>query len=87
VSKGNWLDFDAAGWVFWSIVSLALLGPAVWLAWKVVDPYVSRLYPVGIGAIGAIIGASFISTGVNYLIQLRRKKTRLTERKKAKKHK
>lgn len=87
MSKGHWLDFDAAGWVFWLIVSLVLLGPAVWLSWKIVDPYVSRIYPVGIGAIGAIIGASFISTGVNYLIQLRRKKVRLTERKKAKKRK
>ncbi|HUW59492.1 MAG TPA: hypothetical protein VMZ06_00690 [Candidatus Bathyarchaeia archaeon] len=87
MSKGNRLDFDAAGWVFWSVVSLALMGPAVWLAWKIVDPYVSRIYPIGIGAIGAIIGASFVSTGVNYLIQLRRKKVRLTERKKSKKHK
>lgn len=87
MSKGNWLDFDAAGWLFWSVVSLVLLGPAVWLSWKIVDPYASRLYPVAIGAIGAIIVASFISTGVNYLVQLRRKKQRLTERKKSKKHK
>jgi hypothetical protein len=87
VSKNNWLDFDAAGWLFWSVVSLALMGPAIWLAWKIVDPYVSRLYPVAIGAIGAFIAASFISTGVNYLVQIRRKKVRLTERKKTKKHK
>ena len=87
MGKGNWLDFDAAGWVFWTVASLALAGPAIWLAWKIVDPYVSRLYPIGIGAIGAFIVASFISTGVNYLVQIRRKKVRLTERKKFKKHK
>lgn len=87
MSKNNWLDFDAAGWVFWSIVSLVLLGPALWLAWKITDPYVSRAYPIVIGAIGAIIGASFISTVVNYLVQRRRKRLRLGERKKSKKQK
>lgn len=87
MSKSSWWDFDAAGWLFWTVVSLILLGPAVWFAWQIVDPYVSRFYPVGLGAIMAIVGASLISTGANYLIQKRRKKQRLAERKRAKKRK
>jgi uncharacterized membrane protein (DUF485 family) len=87
VSKTNWLDFDAAGWLFWTIVSAILAGPAIWLAWKVSDPYVSRGYPVSIGIIGAVVVASFVSTGVNYLVQRRKKRQRLTEKKKSKKQK
>ncbi len=87
MSKSNWLDFDAAGWLFWTVVSLILAGPCVWLAWKVTDPYVSKAYPITIGIIGALIAASFVSTGVNYVIQRRKKKQRLTERKKTKKQK
>lgn len=87
MSKGTSFDFDAAGWLFWSVITLLLLGPAIWLAWKIADPYASRVYPIGVGATGAILGSSFVSMAVNYVVQRRRKKQRLSERKKAKKRK
>ncbi len=88
MSKSNWLDFDAAGWLFWTIVTLVLLGPCLWVASEIVDPYVwqnEKVYPITIGVVMAIILASFVSTGMNWLIQRRRKRLRLVEKKKSKK--
>ncbi len=87
VSKSSWLDFDAAGWIFWTVVSLILAGPCVWVAWRIVDPYVSKAYPITIGGIAAVILASFVSTGVNWVLQRRRKRVRVAEKKKSKKSK
>jgi len=81
------LDTDAVGWIFWLIVFAVLLGPGIWVSWKVVYRSVSPLYPVGMGAVSAALGSGLVSWAVNAVIQTRQKKRRIAEKKKARRKK
>jgi hypothetical protein len=87
VTKKESFKFDAAGWLFWTVVFAVLIGPLIYLFWNVVYETTSRIVPVGMGVVGAAIGAGFISWAVNAVIQVHTRKKRLQERKKAKKRK
>ncbi len=79
--------FDAAGWGFWGIVFGMLVGPCVFLAWKIKRTQTAWVLPIGVGLLLAALGAGFVSWAVNGVVQYRRKKQRLVERKRAKKRK
>ncbi len=87
MAKKESFTFDAAGWLFWSVVFVVLVGPLTYLSWNIVYETASRIVPVGMGVVGAAIGAGFISWAVNALVQFRAKKKRVQERKKARKQK
>jgi len=87
VTKNEGYKFDAAGWLFWTIVLVILTPICIYGSWKVVYQSTNRIVPIGMGVVLAAIGAGFVSWGVNAVIQSRRKKQRQMERKKAKKHK
>jgi len=85
VPKKNWLDFDAAGWLFWVVVFLIALGPCLYGSWHLVYPEVSRLIPLSMGFVLAALSAGFLSWAVNAVLQRHGKKRRSSERKKTKK--
>jgi TRAP-type C4-dicarboxylate transport system permease small subunit len=87
VAKEERWKFDAAGWTFWLVIFLILVGPSVYGAWKIVYSSASRTVPISAGIVFAAIGAGFISWTVNAVIQRKRKKERIQRRKKARKQK
>jgi hypothetical protein len=87
LAKKGSFEFDAAGWLFWIIVFAILVGPAIYGSFKIVYDRTSRLIPFAMGVVGAAIGAGVVSWAVNAVVQRRRKKKRLAERKKIKKRK
>jgi len=87
VPKKGWLDFDAAGWLFWTVVFLLALGPCLYGSWHLVYDDASRWIPLSMGFVFAALIAGFLSWAVNAVLQRRVKKRRLSERKKAKKQK
>lgn len=87
MAKKGSFEFDAAGWLFWIIVFAAFIGPAIYGCSKIVYSRTSVVVPIGMGVVGAAVGAGVVSWAVNAVIQRRRKKKRLAERKKGKKRK
>jgi len=87
LAKKGSFEFDAAGWLFWIIVFAAFIGPAIYGCSKIVYSRTSVVVPIGMGVVGAAVGAGVVSWAVNAVIQRRRKKKRLAERKKGKKRK
>ena len=87
MAKKDSFEFDAAGWLFWLIVFVALIGPAIYGCSKIVYARTSAVVPIGMGVVGAAVGAGVVSWAVNAVVQRRRKKKRLAERKKSKKRK
>lgn len=87
MTKKESFTFDAAGWLFWIVVFVVLIGPLTYLSWNIVYETASRIVPVAMGVVGSAIGAGFISWAVNAAIQFRAKKKRTQERKKARKQK
>jgi len=79
--------FDAAGWLFWTVVFALCAGPCMYAAWQIIDPKANRLYPIGTGFVVAAILAGFISWAVNAALQWREKRQRIERRKKARKRK
>lgn len=80
-------EFDAAGWLFWTFLFLVLVGPCLWLAWRITYDTANVLVRIGMGVVSAAVGSGVLSSAVNWVLQRRRKKQRLVERKKAKKRK
>lgn len=85
MEKKRSFEFDAAGWGFWVIVFFVLVGPAIYGSWHVVTERASRGIPVGMGLVGAALGAGLVSWAVNAVLQFKRKKEKLAERRKSKK--
>ena len=85
MSKKTSFEFDAAGWLFWAIVLVLLLGPCLYGAWKITYSGTSWPIRIGIGSVSAAVGAGFVSWAVNAVLQRRLKKQRLSERKKKRK--
>jgi hypothetical protein len=78
---------DAAGWLFWIVVFLILIGPCIYGAWQIIDPDKNRLYPIGTGVVLAAIASGFVSWAVNAVLLRREKKQRIERRKKVRKRK
>ncbi len=85
MSKKNWYDFDAAGWLFWFVVFVLLIAPCIWLAWQIIYATYGRWYPIITGIVFAAVGAGVVSWAVNAVMQRKQKKERIARRKKAKK--
>jgi hypothetical protein len=84
VTKKKEWEFDAAGWAFWVILFLVLIGPCIYLGKIVCYDDTSPTVWVGFGIVFSAIGAGLISWAVNSVVQRRRKRQRIVERKKAK---
>lgn len=85
MGKNKGFEFDAAGWLFWIVVFVVLLGPGIYgskLAMYDDTPWVTW---VGGGLVVAALGAGMVSWGVNSVVQRRRKRLRIAEKKRAKK--
>lgn len=87
MAKKRWLRFDAAGWFFWGVVFLVVLGPCLYGAWHLVYAEASPLAPLALGFVLAAVAAGLVSWGVNAVLQRRVKKQRQAKRKEAKKRK
>ena len=87
VTKERCLKFDAAGWLFWLIVFIVLVGPCIYGTWKVVYSTAPRTVPIIVGLVLAAVGAGVVSWAVNAVIQHRQKKQRIARRKKVRKQK
>lgn len=87
MAKNIWRNFDAAGWLFWTILFVVLIAPGTYLAFKFTDKRALLALRIGSGVIVAAIGAGVISWAVNAIVQHLGKKRRLAERKLAKKRK
>ena len=83
--KKSSFEFDAAGWPFWTVLFVLLVGPGIYGSLQLVRSGANPMLPVGMGVVSAAIGAGVVSWAVNSVIQWRRKKKRLAERKKARK--
>ena len=78
-------EFDAAGWLFWTIVFAVLVGPSIYsMKFLLYDDTPIMIF-IGSGVVFAAIGAGFISWIVNAILQRRSKKRRIEEKKKARK--
>ena len=84
MAKKASFEFDAAGWLFWTILLVVFLAPCLWMAWQITYEGTSALVRIGMGAVSAAVAAGFVSWVVNTLVQRYRKKKRLAKRKKAK---
>lgn len=87
MAKSSRREFDAAGWLFWTLVFAVLAGPGMYLAFKFTDKGSFILLRLGAGAMIAAVGAGVISWAVNTVLQYRNRKRRVAKRKKAKKRK
>ena len=81
------MNLDAAGWLFWVITFLVVLAPCIWGAWQIPYTTKSPWIPIVFGAVGAAVAAGLVSWAVNAVLQWRRKRQRIAERKKLKKQK
>jgi len=84
VAKKASFEFDAAGWLFWTVLLAVFLGPCLWGVWQITYEDTSALVRIGMGGVSAAVGAGFVSWVVNAVLQHYRKKKRLAQRKKAK---
>lgn len=80
-------EFDAAGWLFWIVVFVVLIAPSIYGSWQIVEQDASPIIPISMGVVGSAVGAGVVSWAVNFVLQTRRRKQRLADRKKAKKQK
>jgi uncharacterized BrkB/YihY/UPF0761 family membrane protein len=87
LSSERAFKFDAAGWLFWTVVFVVLAAPCIFVCWRIMDPSVSRWYAIVTGSVLSAIGAGTISWAVNAVLQRRQKKQRMARRKKARKQK
>ena len=87
MAKNEGFKFDAAGWLFWTVVLVLLTPFCIYGSLKIVFQGTSRVVPIGMGVVLAAVGAGLVSWSVNAVIQARKKKQRQIERKKAKKRK
>ena len=85
--KDSSFKFDAAGWLFWLILFFVFLAPGIFLTRMIVYKSTSWMITAVAGAVFAAVVAGVISWAVNSLIQYRKKKQRIADRKKAKKQK
>jgi len=85
VAKKKGYEFDAAGWVFWLVVFGLLLGPGIYGSKQIMYEDTPWMQWVGGGVVVAALGAGIISWAVNSVVQRRRKRLRLAEKKRAKK--
>jgi len=76
---------DAAGWLFWLIVFAALVVPCVVGALKLSFPHAPKTVPVATGVVVAALASGAVSWAVNSMLQYRKKRQRVLERKKVKK--
>ena len=79
--KKDSFEFDAAGWLFWTICFALLVGPCIYGSFQIVYETASRFIPVAMGIVGGAIGAGIVSWAVNAVIQRYRQKRRKTQRK------
>jgi uncharacterized membrane protein (DUF485 family) len=75
----------SVGWLFWFIVFVVVLGPAVYLSFQVVDENEAAPIPVGMGVILAGFLAAIVAWIVNAILFQRGKRIRAITRKKVKK--
>lgn len=83
--KSSWLD--TAGWTFWFVVFLVLVGPSWYVFWLIRYTRSHWSSTVILAIVAAAVGAGLISWAVNTLIQYRQKRQRTLQRKKARKNK
>lgn len=77
--------FETAGWIFFFIVFLLLAVPFIWGAFRVVYESTHPIAVVATGATAAAIVAGVITAVVNWALQRRAHRQRLSSRKKTKK--
>ena len=84
-----WLD--SAGWGFYGVTFLILVGPGIYIAYSLKYNDTSAMVWIGLGIFGAAIVGVFITTIANTIIQARieriREAQRQAERKAEKKKK
>jgi len=76
-----------AGWIFWTILLVLLVGPSMLLMWRITEDDSHIMLRVGSGVVLAAIGAGAISWAVNGLVQWHYKKRRISDKKRTKKGK
>ena len=79
--------FDAAGWPFWTVLFVLLLGPCIYGVASLTFKGVGWYIPIIVGVVCASVGAGLIAWGVNSVLQSRQKKLQIVARKAAKRRK
>lgn len=74
-----------AGWEFWVVSFVAMLGPCLFLALRITDELAKRLAPISFGFIMSAIGAGLFSWAANTVIQRRAEQNRKREKKQTRK--
>lgn len=87
MAKNTSMHLESVGWKFWTLTFGVLLGPSVYLGWKIRYEDVSTLVPILVGFIMAALGAGVLSWIVNSVLQSRHERLRIAERKQRKKKK
>jgi threonine/homoserine/homoserine lactone efflux protein len=85
MGKRDRVPIASVGWLFWFIVFVLALGPAVYLSFQVVDEDQAAPIPVGMGVILAGFLAAIVAWIVNAILFQRGKRIRAMTRKKVKK--
>ncbi len=76
-----------AGWEFWVVSFVAMLGPCLFLALRITNESAKRLAPISFGFIMAAFGAGLFSWAANTVIQRRAEQSRKREKKQTRKRK
>lgn len=71
---------EAAGWGFWLIATLLLVGPCVYGAFQLTQSHLSRDIPIGIGVIAAALIGAVVTLAANTVIQQAHARRKAAER-------
>lgn len=81
--------FESAGWLFWAVGVAIIVGPTVYLSFRIMLPGQSPFIPIALGVTLAVLLSGVITAAVNAFLQRaaqkRRAAQKTAQRKKSKK--